>query len=144
MSERPQAAAKPLPQITPEMAPFWEAARRHQLVVQRCGGCGTRRFPARDICSPCLSREADWAPASGRGTIFSFAVMHQVYHPGFAAEVPYAVVVIALEDGGRVLSNLVDCPVHDVAVGMPVEVVFEDVTPEVTLPKFRPARRESR
>ena len=132
------AYAKPLPQVGPEMAPFFEAAKRHQLVVQRCRGCGTHRFPARDQCSGCLAREADWVPVSGRGTVFSFAVMHQVYHPGFASEVPYAVVVIALEEGARVVSNLVDCPVPEIRVGMPVEVVFDDVTPEVTLPKFRP------
>ena len=129
---------QPLPEISPEMAPFWEAARAHRLVVQRCAGCGTLRFPARDICSRCLSRNADWAPVSGRGTVFSFAVMHQVYHPGFADAVPYAVVVVELEEGVRMLSNMVDCPVHELAIGMPVEVVFDDVTPEVTLPKFRP------
>jgi uncharacterized OB-fold protein len=129
--------ARPLPEITPEMAPFWEAARRHELVVQRCRGCGTLRFPARDICSRCLSRDAEWAPVSGRGTIFSFAVMHQVYHPGFADEVPYAVVVVELEEGARLLSNLIDCPVAEIAVGMPVSVVFDDLTPDVTLPRFR-------
>jgi len=129
---------KPLPQITPEMRPFWEAARRHQLVVQRCRSCRAPRFPARDICSRCLSREAEWAPVAGRGAVFSWATMHQVYHPGFAGEVPYAVVVVALEEGVRLVSNLVDCPVPDIRAGMPVEVVFDDVTPEVTLPKFRP------
>jgi len=127
--------------MTPEMRPFWEAARRHELVVQRCRGCGTPRFPARDICSRCLSREAEWAPVSGRGTVFSYTVMHQVYHPAFAAEVPYAVIVVELEEGARLLSNLVGCPVGDIAPGMPVEAVFEDVTPEVTLPKFRPRAR---
>ncbi|HYR97172.1 MAG TPA: Zn-ribbon domain-containing OB-fold protein [Candidatus Binatus sp.] len=132
---------KPLPQMTPEMRPFWEAARRHELVVQRCRGCGTPRFPARDICSRCLSREAEWAPVSGRGTVFSYTVMHQIYHPAFAAEVPYAVIVVELEEGARLLSNLVGCPVGDIAPGMPVEAVFEDVTPEVTLPKFRPRAR---
>jgi len=131
------SVAKPLPELTPEMAPFWEAARRRQLVVQRCTGCGTLRFPARDICSRCLSRDAAWTPVSGRGVVFSFAVMHQVYHPGFADAVPYAVVVVELEEGARLLSNLVDSPVADVRVGMPVEVVFEDVSPTVTLPKFR-------
>ena len=132
------SAPKPLPEMTPEMAPFWEAARRHELVVHRCRGCGALRFPARDICSRCLAREADWAPVSGRGTVFSFAVMHQVYHPGFADAVPYAVVVVELEEGVRMLSNVVDCPVDQLAIGMPVEAVFEDVTPAVTLPKFRP------
>ena len=128
---------KPLPEITPAMRPFWDAARRHQLVVQRCTGCGTHRFPARDICSRCLSRTAEWTAVSGRGTIFSWTVMHQVYHPGFADEVPYAVVVVELEEGARLVSNLVGCPVDAIVAGMPVEVTFQDVTPEVTLPKFR-------
>ena len=129
--------AKPLPQVSPEMAPFFEAARRHQLVVQRCAGCGALRFPARSICSACLSREATWVPVSGRGTVFSFAIMHQAIHPGFAAETPYAVVVIQLDEGPRLLSNLVDCPAAEARIGQPVEVVFDDVTSEVTLPKFR-------
>ena len=132
--------AKPLPQVTPEMKPFWDAARRHELVVQRCAACGAHRFPARDICSRCLSREAVWTPVSGRGTVFSWAIMHQVYHPGFAAEVPYAVVVIELDEGARLVSNLVDCTPADIRAGMPVEVVFDDVAPDVTLPKFRPRR----
>jgi len=134
------AVPKPLPQITPEMAPFWEAARRQELVVQRCRGCGAYRFPAREICSRCLSREAAWERVSGRGAVFSFAVMHQVYHPGFADAVPYAIVVVELVEGARMLSNLVDCPVERIEIGMPVEAVFEPLTPEVTLPKFRPRR----
>jgi len=134
----PEKPAKPLPQVSPDMAPFFEAARRHELVVQRCAGCGALRFPARPICSRCLGREAIWVPASGRGTVFSFAVMHQASHPGFAADVPYAVVVIELEEGPRVLSNLIGCAVGDIHIGLPVEVAFEELTPEVTLPKFRP------
>jgi uncharacterized OB-fold protein len=135
------AYAKPLPEVTPAMRPFWEAARRHELVVQRCRGCGAHRFPARDLCSRCLSRDADWVRVSGRGTVFSWAVMHQVYHPGFAPEVPYAVVVIEIDEGARLVSNLIDCPPDAIVAGMPVEVVFDDVTAEVTLPKFRPAAR---
>jgi len=134
------AYAKPLPQVTPEMKPFWDAARRHELVVQRCTGCGTHRFPARDICSRCLSRDAAWTPVSGRGSVFSWAIMHKVYHPGFAAEVPYAVVVIELDEGARLVSNLVDCAPADIRAGMPVEVVFDDVASDVSLPKFRPRR----
>jgi uncharacterized OB-fold protein len=132
------AVAKPLPEITPEMAPFWEAARRHQLVVQQCGGCGAYRFPARELCSRCLSRASTWVPVSGRGTVFTWAVMHQASHPGFAAEVPYAVVTVELEEGARLLTNVVGCDVRELRVGLPVEVVFDDVTAEVTLPKFRP------
>ena len=131
------AVQKPLPEISPEMAPFWDAARRHELVVQRCTGCGAYRFPARELCSRCLSRDSGWQRVSGRGTLFSFAVMHQASHPGFAAEVPYAVVTVELEEGVRLLSNVIGCAPSDLQIGMPLEVVFEDVTPEVTLPKFR-------
>ena len=136
MTDRP---AKPLPQIAPDMAPFFEAARRRALVVQQCERCGTLRFPARAICSRCLGRDARWVPVSGRGAIFSFAVMHQAMHPGFAAELPYPVVVVQLDEGPRLLSNLVDCPLPEVRIGLPVEVVFEALTPEITLPKFRRA-----
>jgi hypothetical protein len=133
------SAAKPIPAITPEMRPFFTAAKRRELRVQRCTACGALRFPARALCSDCLSTEADWVVVSGRGTVFSFNVMHQVYHPGFAAEVPYAVVIVQLAEGVKMLSNLVGVAPHDVRIGMPVRVVFEDLTDEVTLPKFAPA-----
>ena len=132
---------KPIPVVTPEMKPFFDAAKRHQLVVQRCTQCGTHRFPAREICSNCLSREAEWVPVSGNGEVFSFNIMHQVYHPGFADEVPYAVVVVKLEEGAKITSNLVGVPARDTKIGMPVRVVFEDISAEITLPKF--ASRES-
>lgn len=132
------AGAKPAPEITPEMSPFFEAARRHELVVQRCEACGTLRFPARAACNHCMTREVAWVPVVGRGRVFSFAVMHQANHPAFEAILPYAVVVIELECGVRMISNLVDCPVPDIAIGMPVEVVFEERSPEVTLPVFHP------
>jgi uncharacterized OB-fold protein len=127
---------KPVPAITPELQPFFAAAKRHQLVVQRCRECGAHRFPAREICSACLSRAADWVPVSGEGEVFSYNVMHQVYHPGFADEVPYAVVVVKLKEGAKMNSNLVGVPVRDIRIGMRVRVVFEDITDEVTLPKF--------
>ncbi len=130
---------KPIPAVTPEMKPFFDAAKRHQLVVQRCTQCGTHRFPAREICSNCLSRQAEWVPVSGDGEVFSYNIMHQVYHPGFAAEVPYAVVVIKLKEGAKITSNLVGVPAHQTKIGMPVRVVFEDISDEVTLPKFAPA-----
>jgi len=127
---------KPIPAITPDMQPFFDAAKRHELVVQRCAQCGTHRFPAREICSNCLSRAAEWVRVSGEGEIFSYNVMHQVYHPGFAGEVPYAVVVVKLKEGVKMLSNLLGVPPHDVKIGMLVRVVFEDITDAVTLPKF--------
>jgi uncharacterized OB-fold protein len=137
MTETP--VSKPIPDITPEMRPFYEAAKRRELVVQRCRACGTARFPAREICSACLSSDSEWTKASGRGEVFSFNVMHQIYHPGFATEVPYAVVVVKLAEGPKMNSNLVGVAPADIRVGMPLQVVFEDVSDEVTLPKFAPA-----
>jgi uncharacterized OB-fold protein len=129
---------KPVPTVTPEMRPFFAAAKRRQLVVQRCLDCGAYRFPAREICSACLSTKSEWKAVSGRGEVFSFNVMHQVYHPGFAAEVPYAVVLVKLAEGPKMTSNLVGVAPRDIRIGMPVRVVFEDLSDEVTLPKFEP------
>jgi uncharacterized protein len=131
---------RPIPEIDQQLAPFFAAAKEHRLVVQRCAGCGVHRFPPRELCSGCLSTESTWVGVSGRGEIFSYNVMHQIYHPAFASEVPYAVVVVKLAEGPKMISNLVDCAVNEIRIGMPVEVVFESVSPEVTLPKFRRAR----
>ena len=131
------ATGKPVPEVTAALAPFFAAARAGRLVVQRCAGCDTLRFPPREICSACLAREASWQEVSGRGEVFSYNVMHQIYHPGFAADVPYAVVVVKLEEGPKITSNLVGCAPDQIAIGMPVEVVFESVTADVVLPKFR-------
>jgi uncharacterized OB-fold protein len=133
-----EAATKPVPEVTEELRPFFTAAREGRLVVQRCRRCGQRRFPPREICSRCLGRDAEWVTSSGRGAVVSYNVMHQVYHPGFAASVPYAVVLVELEDGGRIVSNIVDCPLDDLRIGLPVEVTFEQRSPQVALPVFRP------
>jgi hypothetical protein len=130
---------KPVPEVTPELTPFFAAARRRELHVQRCRGCGELRFPPRERCSACWSKEADWVKVSGRGEVWSFNVMHQVYHPAFADEVPYAVVLVKLAEGPKILSNLLGVSPAEIRIGMPVRVVFEDVNDEVTLPKFRVA-----
>lgn len=133
------APTRPTPAITPEMQSFYEGAQRHELRVQRCAGCGALRFPARALCSECLSGESDWVAVSGRGEIYSFNVMHQVYHPGFAADVPYAVVLVQLAEGPKMISNVVGIDTSAVRIGMPVKVVFEPLSDDVTLPKFAPA-----
>ena len=119
------------------MAPFYEATRRNELVVQKCAGCGRLRFPAREMCSNCLSEEAAWTKVSGRGEVYTYNIMHQVYHPAFAGEIPYAVVVVMLEEGVVMTSNLLGIKPHEIKCGMPVEVVFERLSDEVTIPKFR-------
>lgn len=130
--------AKPVPAVTPQMVPFFEAARQGELKVQRCAGCGALRFPAREICARCLSRKHDWVKVNGRGEVLSFNIRRQVYHPAFAAEVPYAVVMIKLEEGPAIVSNLLGVKPDRIRCGMPVEVVFEQVDDQVSPPKFRP------
>jgi uncharacterized OB-fold protein len=113
-------------------------------VIQRCRGCGAHRFPARELCNRCLGSEAEWVPACGRGRVFSYGVVHQVYHPAFAGDVPYVVAVVELEEGARMTANLVECAPADVRIDMPVEVTFETRTPQITLPQFRPLRASPR
>jgi uncharacterized OB-fold protein len=135
MSERNQ---KPLPRIDEVNQPYWEAVKRHELFLQKCRECGHYRYPPGETCPSCLSDRLEWVKASGRGTVYTWTVFHQVYHPAFAKDVPYAVVAVELEEGPKLLTSLVDYPVENIKIGMPVEVVFDEVTEEITLPRFRP------
>jgi hypothetical protein len=131
---------KPLPEINDENRPYWEAARRHELVLQKCLDCGQFRFPPARVCPRCLSMNDEWARVSGQGRVYTWTVFHQVYHPAFKDDVPYNVAVIRLDEGPQLISNIVNCKNEDIQMDMPVEVVFDDVTDEVTLPKFRPVK----
>lgn len=130
---------KPLPRPAPESVPFWEAAKNHRLELPRCNACGQFWFPPSQSCPHCLAADFAWTPVSGRGTVFSFVVFHRVYHPAYEGDVPYVVALIALEEGPRMLSNVVGIPPDQVRCDMPVKVVFDDVTEGVALPKFTPA-----
>ena len=141
-TEHVAEASVPLPESSPRMLPFWVAARRGKLVLPRCGNCGTLHFPALQICSRCLNGDdsREWIEASGRGIVFSFVVMHQVHHPAFAAEVPYAVVDVKLEEGPRMISRLLDVPPDGIHVGMEVQVAFVRASDDFHLPMFRAKR----
>lgn len=129
----------PLPAITDDTRPFWDGCRRHELVVQRCTGCGTLRHPPAPACWKCRGFAHEWIALSGRGTVFSHATVHRAFLPELASHVPYTVVVVALDDapGIRIVSNLLD---GEARIGLPVEVVFEDVSADVTVPRFRALR----
>ena len=113
---------KPLPYIDEVSRSYWEGAKRHELMLQRCQGCGYHRYPPGDTCPRCLSDRLAWVKASGQGTVYTWTVFHQVYHQAFAKDMPYAVVAVELEEGPRLVTNLVDCKPEDIEVGMPVEV----------------------
>lgn len=127
---------RPLPVPDGDTAPYWEAAREGRLMIQRCGGCDRHVFYPRSICPHCGSVELEWVQASGRGTVYSYTVVHRAPSPAFKEDVPYVVALIDLDEGVRMMSNIL-APPGDVKIGARVEVVFDPVTPEITLPKFR-------
>ena len=141
MAQEPgQGALRPLPEITDDNRPFWEGCRRHQLLVQRCRACGACRLGS-PICPQCWGLEAEWVPASGRGRVYTWSIMYQRYHPFFHQRLPYNLTVVELEEGPRLLTNLVGVRNEDIRADLPVEVEFEDVDEEVSLPVFRPAQQ---
>jgi uncharacterized OB-fold protein len=127
---------RPLPVPDGDTKPYWDAAKEHRLVLRQCQDCRQAIFYPRSLCPHCMSDRLTWIQASGKGTIYAYTVVHQA-PAAFADSVPYVVALIDLAEGVRMMSNVVGVPPADVRIGAPVEVVFDDVTPEVTLPKFR-------
>jgi uncharacterized OB-fold protein len=132
---------KPLPAATSLNAPFWEGLKRRELKLQRCDGCGRVWYPPSPLCPHCWSDKFTWTRLSGRGRVNSWVVFHQAYFKSFEAEVPYNVAEVELEEGPRLLTNLVGVRNEEIRAGMPVEIVFDDATEEITLAKFKPTAR---
>lgn len=130
---------RPLPAVDGPDAPFWQALRRREVRMQCCAGCGAYRFPATRFCPHCRSEVSKWATTEATGVIETWCVFHKAYFKGI--DVPYTVIQVRLDCGVRLFSNPVDVAADSLRIGMRVEAVFEDVTPEVTLLKFRPAKR---
>ena len=132
---------KPLPKINPLTEPFWEAAKNKSLIIQHCGNCGVFVWCPNPSCTECGNDHLEWKPVSGQGTVFSFTIIRHVLERrgrGFENDVPYIVAWIDLDEGPRFCSNVVDCPVENITIGMPVEVVFLETGGGIFLPKFRP------
>lgn len=133
-----QAPTKPVPVPDDISAPFFDGARQGRLMLQHCTGCGQWSFPVRERCPHCFAAKLEWRAASGRGSLYTFTIMHQVMNPGFASSVPYNVAQVDLEEGVRMVSNIVGIDNSRLQPGMALEVVFEDVGESVSIPKFRP------
>ena len=131
---------EPLPAPSLDDKPHWEGLRRHEFLIQKCNACGALQHPARPMCSSCLSQDPGWQKASGRGTVYSYTIILQATHPVWRDRVPYNVVVVELEEDVRVVSNLIGTPNEEIRVGLPVEIVYDDVTDDTTLPRFRVAQ----
>lgn len=135
------AYAGPLPVKQPESDFYWERAQSRELWLRRCNACDRAYFYPRDFCPVCGGRDVEWAQASGKGTLHAFAIVHRAPTPAFRDRVPFVAAMVDLEEGARVPANLVGVEPDPsrIAIGMPVEVDFQDVAPDVTLPVFRPA-----
>jgi uncharacterized protein len=126
------------PIVTDDSAVFWDAAAQHRLVAQRCSRCGVLRHPPRPMCPHCHALEYEAAELSGRGTLYSYAVLHHPQHPAF--EYPVLAALVDLEEGVRLVSNLAEVQPADIAIGMRLEVMFVPTADDRAVPVFRPAR----
>jgi uncharacterized OB-fold protein len=132
-----QEEPRPYPQPDRDSAPFWEAQRRHELLFRRCIDCGAFRYPMTLLCLNCRSFDFEWAASAGRGIVFSYTVVHHQTHPAFS--VPYTMLLVEMEEGPRVVSQLRAPNGTAVSIGMPVHVEWED-HPDQSLPVFVPGR----
>ncbi|CAM5504475.1 DNA-binding protein OS=Streptomyces aurantiogriseus OX=66870 GN=GCM10010251_05700 PE=4 SV=1 [Streptomyces aurantiogriseus] len=135
---------RPRPVINRDNAGFWDGVREHRLLIQRCTACATLRFPWLPGCSTCGAPEWDTVEASGEGTVFSYVVMHHPPFPAFTASDhaadaagPYAVALVELAEGVRMVSNVVGVPYDKVRIGMPVRLEFRRYDEELVLPVFQ-------
>jgi len=129
--------ARNLPHPTPETAAYWEGCRQGKLLIQRCGSCGHYQFYPRIVCTDCMSTQVEWIQASGCGTVISFTIVRHTASEAYAADVPYVVALIQLDEGPTMMSNVIDGDPERIKIGMPVEVTFESWSANITVPKFR-------
>jgi uncharacterized OB-fold protein len=129
---------KPLPTIDAENEPFWVGTAQGVLRMQKCDSCGHIRFPIQALCPVCISPAFHWSDLSGRGTIFAKIVYHQAFHPSYRADVPYNLVIVQLDEGPRMFSNVLEAASPSV-IGDRVEVVFDQASDAIFIPRFRPA-----
>lgn len=132
---------KPLPDTTDGSQPFWDACRRHELVMQECAACGHRRWPIGPACTQCLSPNFTWVKVKGTGEVWSWIVYHQAFNQAFADDVPYNVALIRMDEGHTMISNIVGRDSSDIRIGQRVEVIFDDIDDNVSIPRFRLAER---
>ena len=124
----------------PESDFYWKKCKAHELWLRHCKSCDKAYFYPRDICPHCFSRDTDWIQSSGHGIVHTFSIVHRGPTPAFRERVPYVAVLVELESGARIPTNLVEVEPDPSAikVGMAVEVVFEDLNDTISLPMFRP------
>jgi len=132
---------KPMPKPVKWSKPFWEGTKQHKLLLKRCKSCGHIDHPPYLYCTECQGDDCEWIEASGKATLYAFAINEYGVPFPFMPDLPYVTALLDLPEGPRMLSNVVECDPKELRNGMELEVVFEDASPEITLPKWRPVRR---
>lgn len=128
---------KPMPKPSKWSRPFWDAAKQHKLVLKKCKDCGHIDHPPYLYCTNCHSDNAEWIEASGKGKLYAYAINEYMVPFPFWDDMPYVVAMVDLEEGVRMISNIVDCDQDKLKNGMDLVVVFDDVSKEFTLPKWK-------
>ena len=129
---------KPLPTISGETRPFWDACRRGELLIQKCDRCGEYQFYPRGICANCWDTEIACVKATGKGTVWTYTVTHQNRTTGFVEDVPYVLALVELDEGVKMFTNIVQCEPREVTIGIPVKVTFVPATDQISVPYFKP------
>jgi uncharacterized OB-fold protein len=132
---------KPLPLITKLSKVFYDGCRQNKLLYQQCGDCGCVIFFPKFLCPNCMSHNLVWKESKGKGKIYTYTITYDYGPREFMQDGPFSLALIDLDEGFRMMSNVVDCDFNEIKCDMPVEVVFDPVTPEITLPKFRPVKQ---
>ena len=132
---------KPIPVPQGESDEYWNKAKEGELWLRNCNSCGNPYFYPRDISPCCFSKDTSWIKASGKASLFTYAIVHRAPHPGFAQDAPFVVAIVELEEGPHMPTNIViDDPTEEnLKIGMALEVIFEDISEKIALPKFKPA-----
>lgn len=130
--------ARLAPTPSPESAEYWAGLRRHELLLQKCGDCGAHQFYPRALCSACGGGRLEWSRASGRATLRSWSLVRRAVSEAYAADLPYALALVQLDEGPTMMSTLVDVALDAVRIGAALEVVYDDRPEGYTLPRFRP------
>jgi uncharacterized OB-fold protein len=128
---------KPLPIPRPWSKPFWEASKKHKYLIQTCNDCNAKIFYPRRSCPECWSSNLGWTEAKGTGKVYTYTITYAGAEEKFSEDYPYVLALIDLDEGIRVMSNIVDCNPEDVKIGMDVEVVFRDINEDFALPLFK-------
>ena len=133
------AHGREVPTVEDESRPYWEAAREGRLLIKRCNACGRAHHYPRPFCPSCWSEDVEWQEATGRGTVYTYSIVFRNDLAPFSEWGPYVPAVVELEEGPRLMTNIVDCDPESLAVGLPVRVAFRELTEEWSAPVFRPA-----